>query len=246
MQIQNQTDVFKRILSLKALLIRTEFEGTIHMSKNPIEVFGTKVAAEKFNLWLKNNDIYSYLSPKEKFALDLPIGTWNQSIFINSSWRAESLAVLLWATGILDELPAYDTEVDRHKILVLVKDFSSIDIIQNVAKFKDIADITKQRDIAELWHWRANTTRIINSKSLPAGFDLKKMDEICTITSMKAYESGEIPTPIDNDFPAFGKAYKNLNDDEFNTCLSISMERHFGFNWLCGESSSWDDTPTNT
>ena len=48
------------------------------------------------------------------------------------------------------------------------------------------------------------------------------------------------------DFPAFGKAYRNLSEDEYEQATSIAMERHLALNWLCGYDSDWDETPTDT
>jgi len=57
-----------------------------------------------------------------------------------------------------------------------------------------------------------------------------------------------IPTSIDEDFPAFGRAYRDLSSDEWAAVKSIAMERHFALNWLCGYApeNGWDDTPTDT
>ncbi len=45
-----------------------------------------------------------------------------------------------------------------------------------------------------------------------------------------------------------GKAYRDLDDDEWSTVSSIAMERHFALNWLSGyaPNNNWDETPTET
>lgn len=54
--------------------------------------------------------------------------------------------------------------------------------------------------------------------------------------------------PIDGDFPAFGKPFRDVSDEEFLRIRSISQERHKALNWLCGYAprNCWSDTPTNT
>jgi hypothetical protein len=42
---------------------------------------------------------------------------------------------------------------------------------------------------------------------------------------------GDIPTPIGDDFPAFGKAYRDLTNEEYSQATSIAVEGH-GALWL--------------
>ena len=57
-----------------------------------------------------------------------------------------------------------------------------------------------------------------------------------------------LPEMIDNDFPAMGKAYRELDGREWSEVRSITMERHYALNWLCGlaPNNQWDATPTDT
>ncbi len=48
------------------------------------------------------------------------------------------------------------------------------------------------------------------------------------------------------DFPAFGKPYALISDEEWQIATSIAQERHAAFNWLCGYSDDWDQVPTDT
>lgn len=52
---------------------------------------------------------------------------------------------------------------------------------------------------------------------------------------------------INGDFPAFGKSFRDLADDEYNIITSISMERLHGLNWVCAiHGLDWDDVELNT
>ncbi len=81
--------------------------------------------------------------------------------------------------------------------------------------------------------------------NLPGG---RSIDEIIRLASAKAAEDGVIPPSIDNDFPALGKAYRDLSAQEFSNATSIAMERHRALNWLCGYAANnrWSETPTDT
>ena len=74
-------------------------------------------------------------------------------------------------------------------------------------------------------------------------FDL---DAIARQSATLAFTEGSIPAPVDGDFPAFGKAYRDLDDDEYARATSIALERHRALNWLCGYASDWDNVPTDT
>jgi hypothetical protein len=64
----------------------------------------------------------------------------------------------------------------------------------------------------------------------------------------RAAAGGHIPAPIDEDFPAFGRAYRDLSPEQWSLANSIAVERHFALNWLCGHArgNRWSATPTDT
>ncbi len=51
---------------------------------------------------------------------------------------------------------------------------------------------------------------------------------------------------INGDYPARGKTYAQLTDDEWQELRSIATERLYGLNWLCKHSANWDLVPTGT
>ncbi len=64
----------------------------------------------------------------------------------------------------------------------------------------------------------------------------------------KAAQAGTIPPCMGDDFPVHGKAYRDLSVEQWAQCRSITTERHFALNWLCGDApeNRWDETPTST
>jgi hypothetical protein len=106
-------------------------------------------------------------------------------------------------------------------------------------------EIEAMRDLAQLWHWRARTTQLQQRGDVEPPADLT-FEEIISMTANGALEAGDIPRVIGDDFPAFGKAYAELDSEELAIATSIAQERHFGLNWLCGYSRDWDETPTDT
>jgi hypothetical protein len=166
-----------------------------------------------------------------------------QQRLIDAHWLVESIVSLLWALGHISELSAYDQHADS--VLTNNLPTEPVKILLQKATLRARESIEKQRDLAELWHWRSRTRKLQESGQK---FTLPKdmtIDKILQITSAKAAKDGVIPPPIADDFPAFGKAYRNLTDEEYSLATSIAMERHRAFNWLCGlaPGNNWAKRP---
>ena len=112
-------------------------------------------------------------------------------------------------------------------------------------------ELEAARSIAEMWHWRSRTRQLLEEgRPFPPmpGLPFTSWDSVVRFTAPRAAERGSIPTPIDEDFPAFGRAYRDLTADEWSQAHSIALERHRALNWLCGRApgNRWDETPTDT
>ena len=93
------------------------------------------------------------------------------------------------------------------------------------------------------------TRRLIESGEpippLPRNLSL---DDVVRLTARAAADAGDFAEPCDEDFPAFGKAYRDLSPEEFAYATSIARERHKALNWICGHAptNQWHLTPTDT
>jgi hypothetical protein len=112
------------------------------------------------------------------------------------------------------------------------------------ASLRPSSELERAREIAELWHWRSRTRRLQEEGRRPEA----ELDAIVRQVAPRAADDGMIGPAISGDFPAFGKAYRDLTVEEWSSAQSIAMERHFAFNWLCGlaPDNEWDETPTDT
>jgi hypothetical protein len=166
---------------------------------------------------------------------------------IDASWLAESIVCLLWALQIVPELPSYDQEASHEAVKALPA--TSVKELIKQAHLRPQEEIKKQRDIAELWHWRSRTRRLQEEGQLNGQlFGGQTIEQIIAFSASKGAENGDLPRPIGSDFPAMGKSYRDLSSEEFHMLTSIAQERHKALNWLCGLSPSgrWSDTPTET
>ena len=195
--------------------------------------------------WLDSTGFFRHFSRHEKFVMGSKPGTWNLRTLTDAVWRIEAMGILLWALNIEKNILPYDATFKIADFTKLIPIMTNVKDFVGNAKLRDQKEIAEAREIAELWNWRSRTTKVQKEKLMepPEGYTFP---QIIKLTVEKAFKDRVIPEPIENDFPALGKAYRDLDEDEFQLLSSIAEERHFALNWLCGCSKDWDNTPTET
>jgi hypothetical protein len=153
----------------------------------------------------------------------------------------------MWDLNLVPSLPPYDTQFDP-ELLKQVGESGVAEFVR-AATLRSHAELDHARAVAELWHWRSRTRQIQEEGyHIPEGTPFRSFEELVRFSASQALEAGDIPDIIDGDFPAMGKAYRDLTDNEWSVVRSITIERHFAFNWLSGYAprNSWQETPTDT
>lgn len=196
---------------------------------------------------LQRSELWGEMEETERDLIRASPIEVRQQALANANWLSESIMCLLWALNYIPKLPPYDRPVNPELTNAIPAE--SAEILIPKAKLRPLDMITKQRDLAELWHWRSRTRRLLESGEMPRTVgDGLTLDQLVQQVSAKAAENGDIPAAIEGDFPALGKPYRALNEEEFSMATSIAMERHHAFNWLCGYAPQnvWSQTPTDT
>jgi hypothetical protein len=205
-----------------------------------------------FSEQLRRENLWEYVTPTERQLFDTPVAALTQQQVINASWRSEAIGILLWALGLTPQLPAYDSPAHGE----ITKQVPGGDLASfiNSARLRDEKEIDHAREIAELWNWRSRTRQLMEqgypyqpTEALKK-VGLNTMDDVVRMSARTAAEKGNLPPCINDDFPAKGKAYRDLTTDEWSEVRSVSAERHYALNWLCGfaPGNDWDHTPTET
>jgi hypothetical protein len=201
---------------------------------------------------VRSSPISPYLSRWERsFATTTELTMSNQQQ-LDGSWRLEAVQILLWALRLITELPEPDTQADLY--------LSKFDALNDPPSFLNSAilrpqtEIYRARDVAELWHWRSRTEKHIregqpfpsNEAMIRQG--LRSYQDIVHRAANAAQERGDVHLVIGGDFGVKGKSYAHLSAEEWSEVRSITIERHYALNWLCGYSphNDWDQTPTDT
>jgi hypothetical protein len=217
------------------------------------EDFTRYAETEREEFWqgLLEGGLQGSLSAWEQQFASTTLITMTHEEQVDASWLVESIQTLMWALGLLSQLPPYDTQADHD----LLKSIPSADVAGFIRSqyLRPDAEIDRARGTAELWHWRARTRLLIECDEVQPDENLKALgfhsfDEIVRFSAHMAAAEGTIPACIGEDFPAFGRAYRDLSEHEWSVVRSISIRRHFTLNWLCGYApeNRWDETPTET
>ncbi|SHI76566.1 protein of unknown function [Desulfatibacillum alkenivorans DSM 16219] len=251
-ELQNARAVARRALCLAVMVKRGRLEIKLRKS----QARGNESIHKEINelyQWVKDNALYEALADSESALLRRMGGTWSQQEAGAACWRNEALGTLLWALGAVEEIPPYDHPFEwedlsqKLPVPAAKEDFPAPDpvgLFLHKAVIKDPEEIANARELAELWHWRARTTQIMEQGvEAPEGFSF---EQIISQAANAAYTQNEIPQPLGGDFPVFGKAYASLGPEELQLAASIARERHLALNWLCMYAEDWDSTPTDT
>ena len=151
-------------------------------------------------------------------------------------WHAEGLGTLLWALQ-LAALPPYDRPFRPGEVAAAATD---------EAELRPGDELEAEREAARLWHWRARTSALSGAGSLELPPEYASIEQVVAATAMRGYEQGTLPSPVRGDFPAFGKAYRQLTPAERAEAHAIALERHRALNWVCGLGELWDEVPLDT
>ena len=242
----NAQSAAKRALCLASLVLRAQAEYQLHPEPGDQPSPNGPVAqdfAVSQLAWMKREGLWEAASAHERILLEKPLGTWERQEVADGQWREEGLLALLWALWPGTDLLPYDQIVSESELTKLIPHPNATQAFVAKAKLRDFREISRARDVAELWLWRARTTQIQRDHVKPPKG--RTFEEIIRTAATQAEKDG-LFTAIDRDFPALGRSYAKLSETQWYTMRSIATERLYALNWLCGYSDDWDHVPTDT
>jgi hypothetical protein len=206
------------------------------------EAFGRRAAAFHDKTWgrIMGTRIWDALSPRELILAHTTLTSLTTRQQIDASWRWESVVVLGWTLNLVPQLPPWDRMATRTEIKVPPS--PDIDVVAETLRLRDGEEIGSARRIAEAWHWRSRTFYLARE------YPDQDWDTPVRVTARSLADDKLLPPLIEEDFPARGKAYRDLDDAQARELASVAMERHTALNWICGRApgNRWDETPTDT
>ena len=173
--------------------------------------FQQQAEAQRDQFWqgLRDAGLWQLLSPRERVHAQSTMAMMTEQQQDDASWRMEAAQTLMWALGMLPELPPYDT-MASHDLLKQIPSRDVATFVQS-ARLREQAELDRARDTAEFWHWRSRTRELIergdvfpaDEKMKAAGFH--SYDDVVRFSARNGAQKGTIPACIADDFPAKGR-----------------------------------------
>ena len=166
--LQSPQDVARRTLVLWAVVLRAD--GT--PQKEALELI------EQLDLW-------DSVSPEEKHFLqdDDPDPDDRKELV----WRFESIWVLLWALGYVEELDWPSSMCDVSKLVDILKPHESSPEFITGAKLRSKAEILDAQDLIKRTHWAISDALLHQDGMVPADLDWSQDDDWIPVTMSAAY-----------------------------------------------------------
>ncbi len=232
-------EICNRIQALSAVLYRAQLEMGGHSVDQLRHWFGD------LKKWIERDDLSDHFSASESQLMEIPLGGWGQTNVLQTIGRFEALVTLLWAIKRIDEMPSWQVPVGA-KMMENAALFKSPKELLELGVKRDDVEIETMQQAAEFWHWRFRTEMMRRGGAPPPAGETY---EDCISKAVDhAMNEGIISNSMDGDIEINGTAYGSLNQEDWANVASISIERHFGFNWLAGraENNDWDLTRVDT
>ncbi len=240
-QAKTARDITLRMLCVGALVFRRELE----LSSPPFEREHSDRLQKlrQLHRWIDQERLQPCLTEAERSLIYKPLGDWTPRALVKAGWRLEALGVLLWALRWIDLIPTFDTRFTFDELA------DALDILQPTidllwcAELRRPDQLTRMRDTAELWDWRCRADELITLGVKPSqGVNYR---DVIRITAEQAHADGTLPTLMEGDFPAFGRAFASLNAEQHHLIRAISAERYHVMCWLMEPSAEWQSLPTD-
>ena len=141
-----------RALVLYALSRRASIELALQELKDdPVRFAQAERARTETDRWLERESLEGAVRPEEAALLEEPSGSWPHEAVVDGLWRRESLAVLLWAGGHLDLLPAFGDEADLHVLDDAITRHGSVGTFRARTWMRPQAEIDRAFSEADAW-----------------------------------------------------------------------------------------------
>ena len=231
---------------LGALVQRWEYEQTIQgFNELSIVEIHRKMVAD-LAAWLQSEELTSYLTREEEAILGVPLGHWRKEMIDRIGWKIETLGVLVWALSLSKKITPYDQRCHHDDLLIRLRIGKSILPTIEKARLRSTEELARAQKAATLWQWRAQTAQVLST--LNALSDQGALPGSITSTAEAAWHKGVLPEPLDGDFSAFGRPYREASSERVDLLSTIAHTRAKGLKWLMGQlddqSSSSESLPS--
>lgn len=222
--------VSRRAMALSFFLRRAQFEAMVY-DPDVAEAGLVHVAMSKrVTMRLHAEGLWNDVPHQEQRMLARRPGSWSEQEAQECLRRGEYLAALLWSLS-LALMPHWDREADVDAQIRAMQPPEGDTREPPSFVLRGRQELANMREAAQTWLARAHTRLIVDLEmEVPSDVDL---DQIVAEAAKSAHARGFAGKPVAGDFPALGKAYRDLDDDEFRRLHIIAAQRLRALDWLC-------------
>ena len=156
--LQSPDEVARRTLVLRAVALRAE-------GVPKAEAIGI----------VRTLDLWETVSPSEKAFLecDTPSPEESQRLV----WRLESIWLLMWALGYVEQLDWPSSVCDVPRLASLVGALETDPAFIKAAKLRPLSEILDAQDLIMRIHWAIRNAYVIEDGMIPVGLDWSQNDD---------------------------------------------------------------------
>jgi hypothetical protein len=144
--------VADRVLILYALVRRGYIEHVVNASHgDPARFRQAESARREQDRWLEEHALREGLTEAERQLFEADSGTWPSGAVHDALWRKESLGVLLWSLGHLDEIPSYGEEFDQKVLDRAITRSGSVPQFRALGRLRTDDEIERAWQEADTW-----------------------------------------------------------------------------------------------
>lgn len=185
--------------------------------------------------WLKEQEPDA-LEPEDAELLAKPVGELTEEDLDLCTDATDALGALMWVTGTVEMLPSpCDIDNPAADLGLMPEPWDDVQPFHTEAALRREDLIAREREIAELWFWRAALS--VNGEPT----DAEERHAIRTVADEAAL-AGLIRTAA-GDFAVDGQPYAKVAQPFKDEILAGTAARLRALNWVCGFGDTWADTP---
>lgn len=185
--------------------------------------------------WLREQEPDA-VEPDDAELLAKPVGELTDEELDLCTDATDALAALLWAMGEIEILPS-PGEIDKLGVDLGMtpEPWDDVAPFHQSAALRDEDVIAREREIAEIWFWRA----ALSADGEPD--DPEDRQAIRTVAQEAA--AARLVRLAGGDFAVAGRPFARVTPAEKDEILSGVAARLRALNWVCGFGDTWADTP---
>lgn len=227
-------DIARRAQCVLGVLVRAQIEE--QLANAPDSARQWTKPLERLETWLVNERLDPLLVNEETALMRAKWGEWSRDDISAAVWRIEGLAVLLYASQRLPQVPPFTRAAISDEVFASMPFLGSTGDVLAGARLRPREEIDRLRRVAGVWRWRAKTELLHRGGVRPSTGE--PFEAMVRRAAENAGKAGFV-TVTDGDFDVEGAPYTALDDAELRSLAAVALERGRALDWLCGRAA-WD------